>query len=69
MATSRQVSPTSLLGVSAGNYQRVLMDELEIIRTYMGTQSRSEMVAMHGTPCAIPPCDSTNTPKFPFVCN
>jgi hypothetical protein len=31
------------------------MDELGIIRPQMGTHNRSEMVAVHGTPCAISP--------------
>jgi len=39
---SRQVSPDSLLGVSAGICQRALVDESGMIRTQMGTHNRSE---------------------------
>jgi hypothetical protein len=52
---SRQVSPASLLHASAGNYQTAVVDESEMIRTQMGKQNRSEMVAEHETPCTIPP--------------
>jgi hypothetical protein len=41
-AISRQVSPHSLLCVSAGIYQRVLVDESGMIITQMGTYNRSE---------------------------
>jgi hypothetical protein len=34
--------PASLLGVSAGIYQRALMDRSGMIRTQMGTHHRSE---------------------------
>jgi hypothetical protein len=55
---SHQVSPSSLLGVSAGNFQRDLVDEPEIIRTHLATHNKSEMVAVHVTPCAILPYNS-----------
>jgi hypothetical protein len=35
--------------------ERDLVDELRTIRTQMGTHNRSDVVAVHGTPCAIPP--------------
>jgi hypothetical protein len=54
-AISRQVSPTSQLGISAGNCRRALVDESGVIRTQMRTHNRSYMVAVHGTPRAIPP--------------
>jgi hypothetical protein len=31
-----------------------------MIRTQMGTHNRSEVVAVHGNPCAIPPCNSNS---------
>jgi hypothetical protein len=31
----------------------------------MGTHSRSEMVSVHGTPCAIPPRNSNGNSKIP----
>jgi hypothetical protein len=39
---SRQVSPDSIVGVSAGIFQRTLVDELGMIRTQMGMQNRTE---------------------------
>jgi hypothetical protein len=58
-AISRQVSPASQLGASAGNYQTALVDESGMIGTQMGTHNRSEMVVVLGTPCAIPPLTVT----------
>jgi hypothetical protein len=60
-AISRQVFPDSILGVSTGYCQRTLMDESGIIRTQMGTGNRLEMVAVSGTPCAIPHRNSNET--------
>jgi hypothetical protein len=34
------------------------VDESEAVRTQMGTRNKLEMVAVHGTPCAIPPHNS-----------
>jgi hypothetical protein len=48
-ASSRQVSPASLLVVSAVNCQTALMDKSGMVRTQMGTYNTSEMVAVHGT--------------------
>jgi hypothetical protein len=48
---SRQVSPASLLVASAGNCQRALVEESEMIRAQIGTRHRSEMVAMQGSYC------------------
>jgi hypothetical protein len=59
-AISRQVSPASLLGVSAGYYQRALVDESGRIRTQMGKHNRSVMVSVYGTLCAIPPVNCNN---------
>jgi hypothetical protein len=56
-AISRQVSP-SLLGVSAGYCQRALVNEPGKIRTQVGRHDKSEIVAVCGTPCAIPPRNS-----------
>jgi hypothetical protein len=50
-ATSRQVSPPSLLDVSAYNFLRTLVDEAGMIRAQIGTHNRSEMIAVHGTMC------------------
>jgi hypothetical protein len=60
MAISRQVSPHLLLGVSAGYFQRTLVGESRMIRTWMGKHNRSVMVAMYGTHCAIPPLSSNS---------
>jgi hypothetical protein len=49
---SRQVSAVSLQCVSAGYWQRALVDESEMIRTKMEKYSRSEMVCVLETPCA-----------------
>jgi hypothetical protein len=62
MAISCQISPSSLLGVLAGNYKRDLVDESVMIRTQMVTHNRSEMVIMFGMPCKIPPCNSNSKP-------
>jgi hypothetical protein len=51
-AISRQVSPPSLLDVSAYNFLRALVDEAGMIRAQIGTHSRSEIIAVHGTLCA-----------------
>jgi hypothetical protein len=39
---------------------RALQDESGIVRTQMGKHNRPDMVAVYGTPCAIPPrnCNS-----------
>jgi hypothetical protein len=52
---SYQVSTAALPGVSASYGQRALVGESLMIRTQMGKNNRSVMVAMYGTPCAIPP--------------
>jgi hypothetical protein len=52
--------PASLLGVVAVYCQIALVDESGRIRTQTGTYCRSEIVAVHGTPCAIPPRNSNN---------
>jgi hypothetical protein len=48
-ANFRQVSPATLLGVSAGNCQTALVDESGMIITQIRTQYRSEMVIKLGT--------------------
>jgi hypothetical protein len=50
-----QVSPALLLGISAGYFQKAVVSESGMIRTQMGKLSRSVIVAVYGTPCAIPP--------------
>jgi hypothetical protein len=50
MSFLRQVSPASLLDVSAGIWQRGLVDESETIITQTG-----EMVAVLESPCAPTP--------------
>jgi hypothetical protein len=52
LAISRQGTPASQLDFSTGNCQRVLVNKSGMIRAQMGTQNRSEMVAMQGSPCA-----------------
>jgi hypothetical protein len=60
-----QVSPASLLDVSAGYFPKDLVDESGMIKTQMGTQNRSEMVAMYETSCVISPRTSDSiTFKF-----
>jgi hypothetical protein len=51
-----RVSSPSLLGVSAGYCQRAVVGESGMIRTQMGKHNRLIMVAVYGTPSAIPPC-------------
>jgi hypothetical protein len=46
--------------VSTGYCQGALVNESGMIRTSMGKANRSEMVAMHGTSCAIPPPNSNS---------
>jgi hypothetical protein len=45
----------SLLAASAGYCQRPPVDDSVMIRTHMETHNRSVIVAVYGTPCAIPP--------------
>jgi hypothetical protein len=52
---SRQIYPTSQLGVSAGYCQTAVVDESWMIRAQMGKHNRSVIVAVYRTPCAIPP--------------
>jgi hypothetical protein len=51
---SRQVSPTSQQGVSAGYCQRGLEGESGMTVNQMGKHNTSVMVALCGMPCAIP---------------
>jgi hypothetical protein len=60
MDISHQVSLALLPGVSAGYYQRALVDESGMIRT-QEKHNRSVMVAVYGTPCAIPPRINSNS--------
>jgi hypothetical protein len=60
-AISRQIYFPSLPVVSAGYCQRTLVDESGTTRTQMGTQNTLQMVAVHGTPCAVPPITVTVT--------
>jgi len=50
-----QISPVSLLDVSADNCQTALVGESEIISGKMGTPYRSQMPAVQGSPCAPTP--------------
>jgi hypothetical protein len=49
-----QVNAASLLGVSTGYSQRALVHESGKIRTQMVKHNSSVMVAVYGSPCAIP---------------
>jgi hypothetical protein len=51
-----KISSALLVGVSAGYYQRALVDKSLMIRTQMGKHNRSEMITVYGAPCAIPSC-------------
>jgi hypothetical protein len=51
---SRQVSPASLLDICVGDCQQALVDESGI-RTQLGTHSRSEMIAIQVSSCALTP--------------
>jgi hypothetical protein len=62
-AIFRQVTPASLLSISADIFQRALVDESGMIRTQMGKSNRSEMVAVLGTHCAMPCCIHTDRPN------
>jgi hypothetical protein len=46
VSVSHHVSPASLLDVSAGHYQRGLVNESGMIRIWMGMHSRSEIVVL-----------------------
>jgi hypothetical protein len=61
MAISFQVSPALLPDVSVGYCQRAVVDKSGMIRTQMGMHNRSEMVAVLGMPCTIPPCNSNSS--------
>jgi hypothetical protein len=50
--------------MSAGYCQRALVDESGMIITRMGMHNRSEMVAVHRKPCAIPPRNSNTGADF-----
>jgi hypothetical protein len=50
-----QVSPASLLKVSAGNCHTALMDESGMIISQKETNNRSEIVAEQGSPFAPTP--------------
>jgi hypothetical protein len=52
-------TPASLSYVSAGYFQRSLMDESGVTRTQLVTHNKSEMFAVYGTPWAIPPYNNT----------
>jgi hypothetical protein len=49
-----QVSLDLLIGASASYCQGALVGVSEMIRTHMGKHNRSVMVAVYGTPCAVP---------------
>jgi hypothetical protein len=66
-AISRQVSPASLLSVSVGHCQIALVNESGMIITQMGSHNRSEVVAVHGTPCSTPPLNG-NSNYLPHTC-
>jgi len=55
--------PCSLLGGFADYCQRTLVDESEMIRSQMETHNRSEMVAMYGMLCVIPPRNHNSTTR------
>jgi hypothetical protein len=51
----RQDSAASLLDFSTDNYgQSALVGKSGMVRTYMWKHDRSVMVAVYGTPCAMP---------------
>jgi hypothetical protein len=54
------VFPASILVFSAGYFHRALVDESRMIRTQKGMNNRSEIIAIYGTPCAIPPRNSNS---------
>jgi hypothetical protein len=54
MDICRQISPASLICVCAGYCQRALEDESAVIRTHIRKHNKSVMVAVYGTPCAVP---------------
>jgi hypothetical protein len=53
--------------MSAGCCQRALVDESGIINAPIGTHNTSEMVAVLGTPCAIPLRNSNYIISFEFI--
>jgi hypothetical protein len=56
IAISGQISPSSLLDISAIYWQKALVDESGNIITHKGKHNISEMVAVYGSPYAISPC-------------
>jgi hypothetical protein len=66
-AICRQVSPASLSDVFTGYCQKFLMGVSATIITQMGTHNGSEMVALYGTPCAIPPLSCNCNIAYLFV--
>jgi hypothetical protein len=54
-----KLATASLLGVSAGYCYRALVGESGMIKTLMGKHNGSVMVAVYGTPWAIPPRKQT----------
>jgi hypothetical protein len=55
LAVFCQVSPASVLDVSAGNCQRGLVDESGMIRKQMGMCNKSAVVMAQGSPCVPTP--------------
>jgi hypothetical protein len=53
-ATFRQICTDSLLGVCAGIFQRTLVDESDMIKTQIETQTDQKMAAAHGSLCTTP---------------
>jgi hypothetical protein len=49
MAISPQVSPDSLSDVSAGNFQRALINNQELLELRWGRRVNHKMVEVHGT--------------------
>jgi hypothetical protein len=64
MVISRPVSPALLIRLCWKLPEGSLAVESGMIRTEMAMQKRSEMVAVYGTPCAIPPLNNTSKVRY-----
>jgi hypothetical protein len=64
MTIACQFSLASLLGVSAGNCHRALVNIAGMIRTQMGMHNRTEIATVHWMPCAVPPCNRTSNKEY-----
>lgn len=61
------VSPISLSDVYSCYWQRAVVDVLTMIGAQMGSDNRSDMVALLGTHCAIPFHNCNSNTNLPYL--